>query len=74
MGSGHGRDGHGLGATALQWDRQGSVKGCDGCVTGLKEARRYRLGIAFSACAARQWMDVSQKRWVGMGARGDKAE
>lgn len=48
------------------------VEGCDGYVTGLKEVRRYRLSIAFSACAARQW--IYHKRDGGHGGPRDKAE
>lgn len=40
------------------------VKKCDGFVTGLKEVRRYGLGIAMYRQKC-QTVDVSQKEMVG---------
>lgn len=73
MGSGHGREALGLGGDSVATGQaRVSVKRCDGFVTGLKEVRRYGLGIACTDrtdSTARQWM-YHNKRWAGNGHGG----
>lgn len=78
MGSGRGRDGHGLGGDSVATGQGRIVKWCEGCVTGCEGATWVPVGHAQVVCICSQTVYVASiciiRDGGGMGVRGQAGQ